>query len=634
MWLSELIVVNYRSVKKLRVTFNPDQPKVFIGLNDCGKSTILHALDLLLGDKPKYNSKSDGSNKCDLSNTTLPIGELVELLAELKLPNIEYTGVETFLVGKLCFSDEELKSFESKTLSSTLMWTLENANDNIIWIIKVFKNSNSSMYLKVKDSEDHLEVWNAKATDLKSTIKENNVSDDDIKNENGKGRYSNFEQLRAVYNKRNLIDCWIEYKYAKSDKEIFPIFKYYDWNCSFEDINSLANTIMHEHIQIHLKPIKESAIIAAKEAEQIVNVEFSKLSEEIRKVAKGVTNIKSKIHFDVSESISDIMVNKDYADEDIHLELQGEGLKRQIWFSLIKAKAERTEVKIYKQFIWAFDEPETHLYPGAQRELFDIVKKLSTGNVQTIISTHSTIFIDRSKISDIYRVELNQSYSEVSNCSDIDDIHNSLSVRNSDFLFYDKFLIVEGDTEQFLIPKLYELYFQRTLVGDNIQMINIKGKDNWLFSKGIIDKMMSGFKKNEQNIVYLFDNDMRYEIGQNAITNNMFFVGIQDIEDAIENKIWAEIIFERSNEIVFYNEDQVFELKNRIPTERKGDKHEKFYKLLQKEIKAKFVEVSIDDHSYDILPSKGSELAEMLLNHITSKNQVPEKIQHAFDKLQ
>jgi predicted ATP-dependent endonuclease of OLD family len=54
-----------------------------------------------------------------------------------------------------------------------------------------------------------------------------------------------------------------------------------------------------------------------------------------------------------------------------------------------------------KRFLWAFDEPETHLFPAAQRAFFEAIKKLSGTSVQCVISTHSTVFIDRTKMKHI-----------------------------------------------------------------------------------------------------------------------------------------------------------------------------------------------------------------------------------------
>lgn len=381
------------------------------------------------------------------------------------------------------------------------------------------------------------------------------------------------------------------------------------------------------------KPIKDQANESAKKAEVAINKKFGDLSKTIQEVAKDIESINSKVHFDVKEKISDIMVTKTFSDGPIHLENQGEGLKRQIWFSLIKAKSDDS-VESNNKFIWAFDEPETHLYPGAQREFFDILNKISLGNVQTLISTHSTIFIDKSNLNKINSVKQEANgYTEINKCEDIEAIYSSLNVKNSDFLFHDKFLIVEGDTEQYLIPKLYEIYTSSTLIKDNIQLVNIQGKDKWDMNKAIIDKVVTGFKKTDQYVVYLFDNDMRYKIGEAAILNNMFFVGDQDIEDAIDNSIWVEILNEFYKDSLIFKLEEIEGFKNEVVKGVEGNSNQKFYSILKNKIRNKFIGLGLDPLIQLPLPSKGSESADFLLSSIVNIDNIPLVIRNAFDEL-
>ncbi|MFD2825876.1 ATP-dependent endonuclease [Leeuwenhoekiella polynyae] len=451
MFLENIIVVNYRSCKSLDIRFSEDIPNVFIGLNDSGKSSVLQAIDLLLSPRSKYNFYGEGNHKSDLSNSLVSEEEVRDILLGKDLPLFPFKKESTLILGKLKYQEEEAILFEELNLSNHLQWSFESNHNEEFWLAKEFYNGNTQTYLLTKEYESY-SLWNENQTNLNKLIKEKSISPTDIENENGKGRFSNIEKLRSIYAALECELVWTEYNYSKNDKELFPSFSLFDWNSSLEEIISTANAIMQEEINAHLKPVRETANDSAKEAEIVINKKFGEISKIISKVAKDVEGISSRVFFDVKEKISDIMVTKTYSDGPIHLENQGEGLKRQIWFSLIKAKADTSQDSLNK-FIWAFDEPETHLYPGAQREFFDILNKLSEGNVQTIISTHSTIFIDKSSLNTINSVkQKNDGYTEINYCKDITSIYSSLNVKNSDFLFYDKFLVVEGDTEQYLIP--------------------------------------------------------------------------------------------------------------------------------------------------------------------------------------
>ena len=634
MILNKLIIVNYRSCRKIAVEFNSDEPNIFIGLNDCGKSSILNSIDLLLSDKPNYNFLSEGKYKSDLSNSPISPEEFESFLKLQKIPKIPFESDQTVVIGKLVYSNEELEIYKKIELSNTLSWVLEKGTSNEIWIAKTYSNIGNQFFILTNDVNELLRFWELSSTDLNKQIKENGITAKDIQNENGKGRFSNMEKIHALYKSKSLSPQWNSYKYAKSDKEVFPEFKYFDWNCSFEDINTIANAIMKEHIDNHLAPLKKKALSAAEEAGIEINKKFGELTKIIQTVAKGVENVTSKVHFDVKEKISDIMVQKINSDGFVHLESQGEGLKRQIWFSLIKSKAENHPQEGVKNFIWAFDEPETHLYPGAQRDLFDTLNLISNGNVQLLISTHSTVFIDKSRINKILSVSQNEDgYTEINFCEDVDSIYSSLSVRNSDFLFHDKFLIVEGDTEQYLIPKLFEIYTNKTLLESNIQLININGKDKWSMNKSIIDKIMKGFKKSDNQLVFLFDNDMSFEIGNSKKTDNMFFVGKQDIEDSIESSIWEFLINQKYQDQISINESEINEIIKKIPEGSKCSSNEKFYSKLKKELKNKWNEKGLEIDEFKDLPSKGLESADFLLIGINDIEKIPLQIKLAFDKL-
>lgn len=619
MHLERLIIFNYRSCQSLDIHLSDVNPNIFIGLNDSGKSTVLQAVDLLLGDKPMYNFASEGNYKSDLSNSPINSKVINNTLQLNALPPVNIDGNSTIVIGKLKYDNVEAENFPDINLTTPLQWSIECNEDKVLWITKSFYNNRIQGYLLASETEVPLSLWNANQTEINKKIKEAGVSAEDIQNENGKGRFSNFEKIRAIYGKYECELKWIEYKFGKSDRDIFPSFSLFDWKTSLDEIVATANAIMQGEIKSHIEPIKKEAIISAQKAEEAINKKFGEISSIIQEVAKDVVGISSKVYFDVKEKISDIMVTKTFSDGPIHLENQGEGLKRQIWFSLVKAKASAANNGSNK-FIWAFDEPETHLYPGAQREFFDILGAISIGNVQTLISTHSTIFIDKSNLNKINSVRQNTGYTEINYCKDIESIFSSLNVKNSDFLFHDKFLVVEGDTEHYLIPKLYELYKGRTLVTDNIQLLNIQGKNKWIVNKQIIDKVLGDFKKSDEHVIYLFDNDMSFEIGKSAISENMFFVGEQDIEDSISDEIWLTLLNGYYQGVFEFSLKEVRDWKNSIFKGAKCNNNEKFYSIVKSGIKEKCKSEKIDYDTLKRLPSKGADSAEFLIKHLTNLN--------------
>ena len=641
MYLSQLIVVNYRSCRLIDILLLSDQPNIFIGVNDCGKTTILKSIGLLLDDKPSYHSIKDNSSKKDFSNSPLSEDEFFDVLKKYDLPQINYSSNQTIVLGKLVIEENDIDDTEN-SFTNLLLWIIEKSPD-AVWLARVFENDSALIQSLIltedvldPETSEGIKLWSSTATDLNKRIKDASITSLDIENVNKVGRFSNLEKVRAIYSKLSLKKCWASFKIDKGDKELFPSYRYLDWNCSLDDIKKTAADAMAAKIETYLHPLRTGANAAAREVEKDINDQLTVLKDSISDLIPNITGIKTKIFFEVKEFITDILINKLNCDGDIHLDLQGEGIKRQIWFALIKAGALASiqSGMTNTKFIWAFDEPETHLYPSAQRQFFEVIKEVSKSNVQTLISTHSTVFIDKSKLRNIRSVSIQGSaYTEYNECESIDEVFESLELKNSDFLFYDKFLVIEGDTEAYLIPQLYKMYKGNTLEEDNVQLINLTGCSKWLEGKKALDNVLKGFKKSEEYVIYLFDSDMRHDLGEDAIDDRFFFAGKQDIEDSISNEIWINVVAVATENAVVLNDVDIDSIKAEIPENGRVNSNDKFFKKLEKLVKMKLSEIKKEPISWTILSAKGNDSAQALLKFISSIEQVSPSIKKAFDKL-
>ena len=115
--------------------------------------------------------------------------------------------------------------------------------------------------------------------------------------------------------------------------------------------------------------------------------------------------------------------------------------------------------------IFAFEEPETHLHPSAQVEMYNTLKELSN-HYQTIITTHSPTIVSQCDVNDLIQVKKNTSgFTEITSKTEatIRDIIADLGVTpNSDLLsaigFADVFVFVEGKHDVYSFPKIFNLY--------------------------------------------------------------------------------------------------------------------------------------------------------------------------------
>lgn len=97
-------------------------------------------------------------------------------------------------------------------------------------------------------------------------------------------------------------------------------------------------------------------------------------------------------------------------------------------------------------FIYAIEEPENHLHPSLQREIFRYFLSLANAN-QVLLCTHSAVFASKPEITAVYIVSKNEEGAtqvEPISESNINRVIEELGVRASDMLDYDIVAFVEG----------------------------------------------------------------------------------------------------------------------------------------------------------------------------------------------
>jgi len=666
MYLSEFIIINYRSCRKVNIKLENNYPNVLIGINDSGKSSILQAVGLLLQPKPKFNFVSEDKKENDISNTPLNKLEIVKLLKELDLPPLFLSEFQTFkldspllddfgssplphesvVIGKFILEGTDVEPSNLENLSDHLKWAIETStdNDNALWLARIFDGETKSIstYLLTQDRKNNPQfLYRKKSPELNKAKREFGIKNEEIENTNQTGRFKNIEIVRAIYKKWNLAPVWAPYAIEK-EVNFWPEYRYLDWNITLDDLIQFANDVVQQNISWQLEQTSQFAQKQADEAQSLINQKLADLAEVLREDLNSIKSIQANIYFQVKSVVTDIMIEKENSDGLIHLDSQGDGVKRQIWFALLKWKAlnninEKGKGISDTKFIWCFDEPETHLYPKAQRDFFDVIKTVSEANFQSIISTHSTVFIDKARLDSINKADLVDGYTVIGQCGDIDDIYQALQIKNSDFLFYDKFLVVEGDTEQVLIPFLYELHFDIPFSSSNIQLINLGGKSKRRENQRILQDILKGFRKETgSQVVYIFDNDARSDFTEKEIQEmNCFFVGQQDIEDSISSSVWLSLVKAQTADSFPLQLQEIEHLKDGIPNAKDNPDlqyNQKFYEQLKRLVYRKAQELGLEEFQH-ALPSKGLESGRLLTEHITSMEQVSPEIRKALEFL-
>ncbi|MBT3209381.1 MAG: AAA family ATPase [Bacteroidetes bacterium] len=201
--------------------------------------------------------------------------------------------------------------------------------------------------------------------------------------------------------------------------------------------------------------------------------------------------------------------------------------------------------------IIAIEEPEAHIHPQAQRELFEEIKKLKG---QKIISTHSPFIAEQ---TDIYDYILLRNQNGIAKAQKIDEfikylpdglpsiaykknktladyeehlIKRYAQYKHPELFFSNLFILCEGDSEKLFLEQIITYHKNKTIGQLGISVINCDGKNysaflklanilkmNWIiFSDGELDTKQEvknqinnsgfNFENEESNVLFIPEN--------------------------------------------------------------------------------------------------------------------------------
>lgn len=425
-----LRINGFRGIQNLEITL----PKVMIlfGQNNAGKTSIIKALQLVLGDYGRYLSSEDffinSDNDQQIDKITvdiriIPIDEngrvktfeddWVNVFGEIIQPDLdEYDYVALRAIAK------QHETLQGKYITEREYLTEWNDFDN--WLdsdtLKLTKKLDEITFIPIDAQRD-----------IHSEIKE---------------KYSFIGRVLSNINYSSSEIEELEEKIAEINQ------------------NAVDKSANLTHLKTHLDKLSETTLGRGK-------TEIMPFPKKIRDLSKNFS-----LHFG------------DNANSSFSMEYHGMGTRS--WASMLTVKAFtemlrdsfEKESKAFFSLI-AAEEPEAHLHPNAQRTLYN---QLASMENQVIVSTHSPYLIsmaDFSQLRALYKkdakvycyqldkhLERNEKY----------ELRRGMVRTNSELFFSKVILLAEGVTEEQVLPALLQNYFSKNCSALGVNCVGINGK--------------------------------------------------------------------------------------------------------------------------------------------------------------
>ena len=421
MYISKLILENFRKYKMLNVDFNPNL-NVLVGENNSGKTAIIDAIRILLGTQSndyyrvqREDFYYDGKSYAD---------------------NFKIT---CYIEG---ISDKEGANF------------LECIS------FKKDENGNNLAYLKIE---------------MEANFKNNKIYNDvyigDFTDDNGYRIPGEIKELLKVAFLKPLRDAENQ-MVAKRGSRLSQILLSIDHEIlndnednKLKNIISDANTkIKKATNEIKMKKIGDSKEVAIID---IIN-QFIENANPEKEGIEADFQIKDDSLREILEKLS---VEFNYPNE-------GLGIENLLYIAIEFLLLKNSSYSGLKTVL--IEEIEAHLHPQTQINLINfIIKNYSQGESgQIIMSTHSPNITSKVDIEKIILCKNNSVYSLKASDTKLEKgdykfLARFLDVTKSNLFFSKKLIFVEGDAENILIPTIAKIILGDTLESKGISVINV-----------------------------------------------------------------------------------------------------------------------------------------------------------------
>ncbi|MCY4287151.1 MAG: AAA family ATPase [Aestuariivita sp.] len=432
-------ISGFRGIQDLKMSLA--RVAVLIGPNNCGKTSVLKAMQLALGDYGRHLSDEDFHIDGDSKRST-------EIVVDVRIVAINSEG-----------QPEEIFSRE---------WTNELGDH----IQTDLKGRQFFAFRTIAKPQETRTGFLIERHTLREWVKDEEWLSVEITPSQKFSARSEFipfvsiDAQRDIHSELNQRSSFVgkvlsRVKYDAADVEVLEKM--------IADINreAVSKSSALESLKDHLKAMNES---------------FG---------GKGyaeVTPFPKKLR-DLSKNFS--VYFGDTAASSFSMEYHGMGTRS--WASMLAVKAfadlmqsvHAKEAEPYHPII-AAEEPEAHLHPNAQRALFS---QLSNSSGQVIVSTHSPYLAAMCSLPDLRSLSVREGYTQCYRLSkklsdaELKSLQREIMRNKGEVLFAKALILFEGQTEEQVVPVLFEQWFQATAFSKGVTLSAANGRNYGPFLK-------------------------------------------------------------------------------------------------------------------------------------------------------
>lgn len=431
-------IAGFRGIKNLEMSL--PRVTVLIGTNNSGKTSLLKAMQLALGDYSRYLSEEDFHIGAD--DKRIP-----EILVDIRIVPVDSNGIRTKI-----FDDEWATEFGDRIKAET------NGHQFVAIRTRAAPNTIKGAFDSIRFT---LEKWPDMKTWQTEKIKETKMA-----NRFESMPFISIEAQRDIHQELKERSSFIgkvlsNIEYNPAEIAVLESL--------IKDVNDEAvdkSTVL-TILKTHLEQLNESV-------QGTGSAEITPFPKKIRDLSKHFS-----LHF--GDSSSGVF----------SMEYHGMGTRS--WASMLTVKAftDLMAAKHKKEAepffpILAAEEPEAHLHPNAQKTLY---RQLAESKGQVIVSTHSPYLATMADVihlrslrkdsTGIVAKKLSYNISE----EDKKILKREITIKRGEILFSRALILSEGITEEQVLPAMFEAYTGKSLYNIGISCISVGGKNYSPFVK-------------------------------------------------------------------------------------------------------------------------------------------------------